>query len=90
MHRSMTRTPTNADRSLGNQLKCYVSYLLGPTAVVDGNELERRVLASLQAAEEISSNAAEAIDGHLDSLGLNDGSLGRGGVGLISQRGMTH
>mmetsp|Transcript_4809 Transcript_4809/g.30501 ORF Transcript_4809/g.30501 Transcript_4809/m.30501 type:complete len:253 (+) Transcript_4809:4274-5032(+) len=40
--------------------------LLDTTGIIDGGHVKERVLASMPAPQEVASNTAESIDGHLD------------------------
>lgn len=50
------------------------AHLLDTAGVVDGNHIQEAVGAAVPAAQEVASNAAEAVDGHLQLL-LGHGHL---------------
>ena len=58
-----------------------VRSLLHTSGVVDDNDLERRVLPPVPAANEVSADTSESVDRHLD-LGLGDGPSGAGAGSL--------
>ena len=43
-----------------------MTYILDSAAVVNSNNLDRRILAAFQAAEEVPADATKAIDGNLE------------------------
>ena len=72
----------SVEHSEGGVVLQQVGGLLDTTGVVDGDDLEHGVLASVPAAEEVAANTAEAVDGDLDG-GLSD----HGGAGGLSGSG---
>ena len=61
-----------AERSQDGVVLQQVRGLLDTSGVVDGNDLQERLLSALPAAQEVAANATEAVDGNLELLLRNN------------------